>query len=110
MRTSTKRRGNAAAGVALAALAAPLALGCISRNGASDNAIPLVRVYAERDLDCPQSDIRVVQEWGGRFKAIGCGRKEIYVGACDGLACEVHPGNEAIPWRDRPDPATTRPR
>jgi len=91
----------------LALLVAPA---CFAPGGASPHAIPMVRVQAERDLDCPQSEIRIIQQVGGRFKAIGCGRKAVYFGACDNLVCEVQPEDKAIPWHDRPDPLTTRPR
>jgi len=72
-------------------------------------AIPGVKVRASSDFDCPQSDIRVTKEWGGRFEAIGCGRKAIYNTACEGLKCTVAPEGEAVPWRARPDPAATTP-
>ena len=66
---------------------------------------PLVRVHASKDLDCPQDDIRVMEEWGGKYKAVGCGRKAYYRTACDGLQCAVHgEGEEFVPSRDRPDP------
>lgn len=66
---------------------------------------PLVRVHATKDLDCPNSDIRVKEEWGGKYKAVGCGRKAYYRTACDGLQCVVHgEGEEFVPWKDRPDP------
>jgi hypothetical protein len=87
-----------------AALFVPLLTGCFTVNGASDNAVPVVRVQAEGDLDCPQKQIRVVKDWGGRFEAIGCGHKKIYNTACDGLRCVVAPEGEAVPWRARPDP------
>lgn len=67
---------------------------------------PLVRTHAVKDLDCPDGDIRVTEEWGGKYKAIGCGRKAYYRTACDGLQCEVHgEGEEFVPWKDRPDPS-----
>lgn len=66
---------------------------------------PLVRVHATKDLDCPDADIRVTEEWGGKYKAVGCGRKAYYRTACDNLQCAVHgEGEEFVPWRDRPDP------
>ena len=68
-------------------------------------AAPLVRVHAAKDLNCPDEDIRVVEEWGGKYKAVGCGRKAYYRTACDGLQCVVHgEGDAFVPWHDRPDP------
>ena len=70
-----------------------------------DAAAPLVRVRAGSDLYCPDRDIRLEEELGGRYKAIGCGRKAFYRTACVGLTCEVRPEDEpSIPWRDRPEP------
>jgi hypothetical protein len=67
---------------------------------------PLVRHHAEIDLDCPNDEIRVEEELGGRYKAVGCGRKAVYQTACEALACEVRPESDpAIPWKDRPDPS-----
>lgn len=78
---------------------------CFATNGASKNAIPLVRVHAESDLDCPGDRIRIEQELGGKFEAVGCGRKARYDSACDGVQCVVTAeGEKAIPWRDRPEP------
>ncbi len=92
-----------------AALAASTVLtpGCIAVSGASSNAIPLVRVHAESDLGCPQSDIRITQEMGGRFIAIGCGHKVVYLTACDGLRCVVNEDGKPVPYHDRPDPMRT---
>src|SRR4051812_38176112 len=42
-------------------LAALLASACFAPGGASPNAIPLVRVHAEADLDCPGNEIRITQ-------------------------------------------------
>jgi hypothetical protein len=81
-----------------------LAAGCITTSGASKNAFPVVRVQASSDLDCPQSDIRLMQELGGRVTAIGCGHKVTYNTGCEGLRCTVAPEGQAIPWRARPDP------
>jgi len=93
---------------ALLLLAAIVALpivssACYPTRGAAE---PLVRVHAASDLDCPDSDIRLSEEWGGHYKAVGCGRKAYYRTACDGLSCVVQPaeGGPAIPWKDRPDP------
>ena len=91
-------------------LCLPLALlGCFTVNGASSNAAPMVRVQAASDLDCPQSDIRVVQNFGGQVEAIGCGHKATYNTACDGLRCSVAPQGENLPWHARPEPAPTTP-
>jgi hypothetical protein len=69
-------------------------------------AAPLVRAHAERDLDCPGSEIRIEEELTSYFKAIGCGRKARYRAACEGLKCVVAPEDGSIPWRDRPEPGT----
>jgi hypothetical protein len=70
------------------------------------NALPMVRGRASSDLECADKDIRVEEQLGGKFKAVGCGRKAYYRAACDGLRCVVHgDGETMIPWRDRPDPA-----
>jgi hypothetical protein len=91
--------------ISLAALVAlPLAgaAGCIDPYGP---AAPLVRVHAASDLDCPDKSIVVSEEFSGRFKAVGCGRKAYYRAACDGLSCVVQgEGERSIPWKDRPDP------
>jgi hypothetical protein len=66
----------------------------------------MVRVRAASDLDCPDADIRITEELGNRYKAVGCGRKIFYRTACDGLSCVVQSENEpAIPWKDRPEPS-----
>jgi hypothetical protein len=79
-----------------------LGLGCYGTRGAAE---PLVRTHAAHDLDCPDRDIRLSEEWGGNYKAVGCGRKAYYRTACDALSCVVEPSEgRAIPWRDRPDP------
>jgi hypothetical protein len=88
-------------------LGAALASGCLVVSGASSNAIPLVRVHAETDLGCPQKDIRITQEMGGRFLAIGCGHKVTYLTACDGLRCVVNEAGKPVPYHDRPDPVRT---
>lgn len=75
---------------------------CATTAGA---AVPSVRARATTDLDCPDDQIRISEELGGRYKAIGCGRKAYYRTACDGLRCEVRgEGEPAIPWKDRPEP------
>lgn len=84
-------------------LALPLlAFACYSPR---DAAVPLVRVHAAKDLDCPDTEINISEQWGGNYKAVGCGRKAYYRSACDGLSCVVEPEEgKTIPWRDRPDP------
>ena len=93
----------------LLAVALLAASGCSSTGYAfgSAQAKPIVMGNAERDLDCPVADIRLEEGWGGRWQAIGCGRKASYNAKCDGISCEVAPGSGAVPWRDRPetDPA-----
>jgi hypothetical protein len=80
--------------------------GCANVNGRGA-AEPLVRAHAESDLDCPGAEIRVSEELGGRYKAIGCGRKAYYRTACDGLSCVVEGGEgPMVPWKDRPEPGT----
>jgi hypothetical protein len=76
--------------------------------GASQ-AKPLVVMHAETDLDCPASDLRVSEGWGGRWEAYGCGRHAIYNAKCEGISCEVHPEDQPVPWADRPtyDPAAS---
>ena len=95
---------------AFALLAVLFLSSCFTVSGASPNAIPLVRVHAASDLDCPQSDIQVIQRYGGRFQAIGCGHQIVYNTACDGLSCVVAPPGQALPWRSRPDPSMPLPR
>ena len=92
---------------ALAAGAALLASACFTTNGASANAIPGVLVRAEKDFDCAQESIRVNQQLGGRFEAIGCGHRATYLTACEGLKCTVEEQGQSIPWRARPDPTPT---
>ncbi|MCC6556531.1 MAG: hypothetical protein IT372_26530 [Polyangiaceae bacterium] len=92
--------------LALPLLLAALALGCAGNTSA---AAPQVRVRAAYDLDCPDDEIRLEEELGGWYKAVGCGRKARYRTACDALSCVVNGEDEpAIPWRDRPDPAAPR--
>jgi len=87
------------------ALLVLLLFGCIEGVNGYGAAAPQVRVQAAKDLDCPDNEIRLEEELGGRFKAIGCGRKAYYRSACEALRCTVQ-GEEGgqIPWRDRPDP------
>ncbi|XXX76307.1 hypothetical protein WMF30_52520 [Sorangium sp. So ce134] len=69
------------------------------------NAMPMVRARATSDLDCPDKDVRVEEQLGGLFKAVGCGRKAYYRAACEALRCVVSgEGEAAVPWRDRPEP------
>ena len=89
--------------VAIALLGA--LVGCKEFSSGRGAAAPQVRGRAERDLDCPADSIRVEEELGGRYKAIGCGRKAYYRTACENLRCDVRGEDEpAIPWKDRPDP------
>ena len=66
------------------------------------NAKPLVLSDATKDLQCPMSEIRVEEGWGGRWEAVGCGRKASYNAKCDGINCQVAPDGAAVPWADRP--------
>lgn len=67
-----------------------------------------VRARAVSDLGCPASDIRISEQLGGRYVALGCGRKVFYRTACDGLSCVIQSEDApAIPWKDRPDPERT---
>lgn len=85
----------------LALFLAVTALGCAGSSAAT----PQVRARAAYELDCPDRDLRVVEETGGWFKVIGCGRKARYLAACDGLSCVVRGEDEpAIPWHAPPDP------
>lgn len=84
-----------------------LATGCFTTNGASPNALPGVRLQAEKDFDCAQEMIRVTQDFGGRFTAVGCGHRATYLTACEGLSCTVEDQGKSIPWRARPDPTPT---
>jgi hypothetical protein len=84
-----------------------LASGCFTTSGASANAIPGVRLRAEKDFDCAQEAIRVTQQLGGRFEAVGCGQRATYITACEGLQCTVEEQGKSIPWRARPDPTQT---
>jgi hypothetical protein len=84
------------------ALAAP---GCFAVNGASSNATPFVKVQASSDLDCPQSQIRVTKEWGGKFEVVGCGQKVTYDTSCNGIHCTAAPLGQVVPYSSRPDPS-----
>jgi hypothetical protein len=90
----------------LALLLALLTPGCFAPSGASPNAVPMVRVHAEADLDCPGREIRITQKIGGRFEAVGCGHRAEYLTACDGLQCVVEDPGKSVPWRARPDPGS----
>jgi hypothetical protein len=69
----------------------------------AEQAKPLVRADAERDLDCPPADIRVTESIGNMFEAIGCGQKAVYKANCEGTQCVVHrEGDSFVPFRDRP--------
>ncbi len=89
------------------AILAQLAAGCFTVSGASSNARPAVLLQASTDLDCPQRDIRVTKEWGGRFETVGCGHKAVYNTGCDGLHCTAAPEGQVVPWLDRPPPTPT---
>ncbi len=70
-------------------------------------ALPLVRVKAEKDLQCGSDFIAIESLWGGRYRAEGCGRVVEYDSVCDGLQCEVtRSGEEAPAWRDRAEPGS----
>jgi len=74
---------------------------------ARDAAVPLVRVHAHKDLDCPEKQIHVKREMGGLYRASGCGRTAVYNTACDHLRCTVGlEDEEPAPWRDRPEPGS----
>lgn len=82
------------------------AAGCFTTSGASNQALPMVRMQASNDFDCPQSQIRIEKGWGGRFEAKGCGQTAVYNTGCDdGIHCIVQPEGQAVPWRDRPPQA-----
>lgn len=88
------------------ALLVLIASGCLTTSGASSNAIPMVRLHAESDLECPGKDIRIREMLGGRFEAVGCGHRAEYLTACEGLKCVVEDQGKAVPWRARPEPTT----
>ncbi|MCA9623550.1 MAG: hypothetical protein KC731_31230 [Myxococcales bacterium] len=70
-------------------------------------AMALVRVHAEKDLECASKFLEVEPEIGGRYVAKGCGRTATYDTVCDGLQCQVtRAGEEAPAWRGRPDPGS----
>jgi hypothetical protein len=94
------------AALLVAVLAVGLA-GCFTVSGASSNALPAVRLQASNDLDCPQKEIRISKEWGGRFEVIGCGHRAIYNTGCDGLQCTAAPAGQVVPWGARPNPTPT---
>ncbi len=77
-------------------------LGCTTNR---DAAVPMVRVRAEKDLQCPGDRISVRSGIGGKYTATGCGKSAVYNSACEGLSCSVTLEDEEAPgWRDRPDP------
>lgn len=85
----------------LAALGACATLPETARHHVADRAV--------RDLQCPREELTITQEFSGRFKVFGCGRKQTYNTSCDGLRCVVFSGDEGLtPWRDRPDPDSFR--
>ncbi|EYF04038.1 hypothetical protein [Chondromyces apiculatus] len=80
-------------------------IGCASFANGTSAAMPQVRERASYELDCPDEDLRVQEEFGGWFVAVGCAKKARYRAACDGLRCVVHGESEGlVPWRDRPPP------
>lgn len=80
--------------------------GCIDNVNGRGAARPVVLMHAQKDLDCPMDDIRVTEEYGGVYKAVGCGRKASYQTLCEHLSCEVKgEGQGPVGWRDRPDPS-----
>jgi hypothetical protein len=86
----------------LAPVLAVVLAACGTATGA---ALPLVRHHATIDLDCPEAEVRIEEQLGGRYKAVGCGRKATYRTACDGLTCDVKSEEDTvIPWKDRPEP------
>jgi hypothetical protein len=88
----------------VAALAAAPGCGTGYATGAT-NAKPMVYSEAERDLDCPQKDIRVTEALGGVFEAVGCGRTARYRAICEGVKCSVSSEADPLPgWKDRPAP------
>jgi hypothetical protein len=87
------------------ASAAALGLALAACSTGYQAAVPLVRVHAASDLDCPDGDIRIEEEIGGRFQAAGCGRKARYRAACEGVSCVVSGEDDpTVPWHDRPEP------
>ncbi len=91
--------------LALAAIGSGCVEGALDGINGRGAATPQIRSRASSDLDCPDTEIRVIEEFGGRYKAVGCGRKAYYQAACDGLRCAVESGDgPMIPSRDRPDP------
>lgn len=84
--------------------------GCVPGVNSVGAAEPQVRSMASSDLDCPDSEIRVIEELGGKYKAVGCGRKAYYQAACDGIRCVVEKGEgKLIPWREKPEMDTATP-
>lgn len=89
-----------------------LAVGLVSGVGCgagyatgASNAKPIVYSYAEKDLDCPQKEIRVSEGLGGLFEAVGCGRTARYRAICEGVKCSVSSDSDPLPgWKDRPAP------
>lgn len=99
------RPSSVAALVPLAALLAGALTPACSVANVPTNAMPMVRARATSDLDCADRDVRVEEQIGGQFKAVGCGRKAYYRAACEALRCVVSgEGEAAVPWRDRPEP------
>jgi hypothetical protein len=94
--------------VTVTAVLVALAGATVACTTTKDAAVPLVRVYAEKDLQCASDQIQVHGMIGGRYRATGCGRTAVYDTACEGLQCRVSNEDEEAPaWRDRPDPDST---
>lgn len=96
-------RGAAIASRWIGAVALLACSGCgIGYAFGTGQAKPLVTQHAETDLDCPASELRVEEGWGGRWEAYGCGRHAVYNAKCNGVKCDVQSGDAAVPWADRP--------
>ena len=97
------RRNHLLTGALITALCVALPGCTVNSRGAAE---PMVRMRAEKDLECPSSEIALEQlEIGNRYRARGCGRTKVYRTACRGLECTVANEDEpAIPWADRPAP------
>lgn len=105
MKQSTRPRPGSIISMAnvVLALGALACMGCgIGYAFGTGQAKPLVTQHAETDLDCPASELRVEEGWGGRWEAYGCGRHAVYNAKCNGVKCDVQSGDAAVPWADRP--------
>lgn len=68
----------------------PLAVAIAACSGA--DASLMIRARAARDLVCTESTIRLEHRMDGSYDAIGCGKRAAYRAVCEGMRCEVHPG------------------